>query len=282
LEPLPKGLIWDAGTVEQRIARSQEILSPPRVDPHIGFFRGLTLLPSLLRARHDPNGRTLEQVLPHELYMSWLGMRVKYLGSSSDETMRPLVAAFDLYLHALDAAGLTAETGIWKRVEDAAHRSHVTVAPVVLDVKIHNEKDYVRDLAQISGESEIACLRATIRYLETGLPITRQRANLWSLGDVERLRTMPAPDEPVACFDALMKVPRFREEFDQLSRQLDALWLARAEDALQRNASTVAVVPIKKLLEEGGWLAEFRARGFEVQEPPGRVARGAERRDAEP
>jgi uncharacterized protein YbaP (TraB family) len=225
------------------------------------------LLPSLLRARHDPDGRRLEQVLPHDLYMRWLGMRVKYLGNTSDETMRPLVAAFDLYVHALDTAGLTTDTDIWKQVETAAHRNRVPIAPVVLDVKIRNEKDYVRDLAQISTESEITCLRSTIDYLETGLPVTRERANLWSLGDVARLRAVPAPDEPTACFDALMNVPRFREEFDELSRQLDALWVERAQQALQKNASTVAVVPIKKVLAADGWLAALRARGFEVQEP---------------
>jgi uncharacterized protein YbaP (TraB family) len=267
LEPLPKGLVWDAGSVEQRIAHSQEVLSPPQVDPHIGFFRGLVLLPSLLRARHNPDGRTLEQVLPHDLYVRWLGMRVKYLGSTSDETMRPMVAAFDLYVHALDAAGLTTDTDIWKHVETAAHRNRVAIAPVVLDVKIRNEKDYVRALTQISTESEIACLRSTMDYLQTDLPITRERANLWSLGDVARLREVPAPDEPVACFDALLNVPRFREVFDQLSRQFDTLWLARAQEALHKNASTLAVVPIKKVLAADGWLAALRARGFEVQDP---------------
>jgi hypothetical protein len=141
LEPLPKALNWDAGSVEQRLAHAQQLLSPPRVDPHIGFFRGLTLLPSLLRARHNPDGRPLEQVLPHDVYMRWLGMRVKYLGNTSDETMRPLIAAFDLYEHALDAAGLTADTDIWKRVEAIARRDRHAKQPSVLDVKIRNEKD---------------------------------------------------------------------------------------------------------------------------------------------
>jgi len=42
LTPLPKQMIWDATDVEKRIHESQAVLAPPRIDPHVGFFRGLT------------------------------------------------------------------------------------------------------------------------------------------------------------------------------------------------------------------------------------------------
>jgi hypothetical protein len=267
LTPLPKRMVWDAADVEQHIAHSQAVLAPPRIDPHIGFFRGLTLLPSLLRARHNPDGRTLEQVVPHELFMRWLGLRVKYLGNSSDNKLRPMLAAFDLADHALDAEGLDDDPDIWKRIEGLARGARVPVAPVVLDLKIPDEKAYVRDLTRISTESEVACLRSTIEHLETDLPSLRERANLWSLGDVERLRPLLSADEPIECFDAVMSVSRFRNEYEQILAQLDALWLSRAEQALQTNQSTVAVVGIKKLLAANGWLAQLRSRGYEIKEP---------------
>lgn len=268
LEPLPKQMTWSAADIEKRIAESQAVLAPPRIDPHIGFFRGLTLLPSLLRARHNPDGRTLEQVVPHDLYMRWLGLRVKYLGNSSDEKLRPMLAAFDLADHALDEEGLDDDPGIWKRIEAISHRTRVPVQPVVLDLKIADEKGYVRDLTQISTEREVACLRSTVEHLERDLPHLRERANLWSLGDVERLRPLLPADEPIECFDAVMSVSRFRNEYDEVSRQLDQLWLARAEQALRANRSTVAVVGIKKLLAaDDGFLAELRSRGYEIQDP---------------
>lgn len=267
LTPLPKQMIWSATDVERRIAESQAVLAPPRIDPHIGFFRSLTLLPSLLRARHNPDGRTLEQVLPHDLYMRWLGLRVKYLGNSSDEKLRPMLAAFDLADHALDEEGLDDDPGIWKRIEAISRRTRVPVEPVVLDLRVSDEKAYVRDLTQISAEREVACLRSTVEHLQRDLPHLRERANLWSLGDVDRLRPLLPADEPIECFDAVMSVSRFRNEYDEVSRQLDTLWISRAEEALRTNRGTVAVVGIKKLLAADGFLAQLRSRGYEIREP---------------
>ena len=96
----------------------------------------------------------------------------------------------------------------------------------MLDLKIHDEKAYVRDLTQISTERELACLRSVIEHLEKDLPSLRERANLWSLGDVVRLRPLLPADEPMACFDAVMSVTRFRSEYDQVSARLDALWIS--------------------------------------------------------
>jgi hypothetical protein len=260
-------MIWDATDVEKYIHESQAVLAPPRIDPHVGFFRGLTLLPSLLHARHSPDGRMLEQVVPHDLYMRWLGLRVKYLGNSSDETLRPMLAALDLADNALDKEGLDDDPDIWRRIESISRRARVPIRPVVLDLKIPDEKGYVRDLTQISAERELACLRSVIEHLEKDLPSLRERANLWSLGDVARLRPLLPADEPIACFDAVMSVSRFRSEYAQVSAQLDSLWISSAEQALKSNRSTLAVVGIKKLLAADGWLAQLRSRGYEIREP---------------
>ena len=241
------------------------MLAPPRIDPHVGIFRGLTLLP--FRARHNLDGQTLEQVAPHELYMRWLGLRVKYLGNSSDEKLRPMLAALDLADHALDKDGLDDGPAIWKRIESLARGARVPIRPVVLDLNIRDEKAYVRDLTQIYTDRALACLRSVIEHLESDLPSLRERANLWSLGDVARLRPLLAADEPIACFDAVMSVSRFRNEYDQVSARLDALWISSAEQALERNRSTVAVVGIKKLLAVDGWLAQLRSRGYGIREP---------------
>jgi len=267
LTPLPKQMIWDATDIEKHIRESQAVLAPPRIDPHIGFFRGLTLLPSLLRARHSPDGRTLEQVVPHDLYMRWLGLRVKYLGNSSDEKVRPMLAALDLADHALDKEGLDDDPDIWRRIERISRQARVPIEPVVLDLKIPDEKGYVRDLTQISTERELACLRSVVEHLEKDLPSLRARANLWSLGDVARLRPLLPADEPIACFDAVMSVSRYRTAYAEVSARLDSLWISSAEQALQSNRSTLAVVGIKKFLAADGWLAQLRSRGYEIQEP---------------
>jgi hypothetical protein len=64
-----------------------------------------------------------------------------------------------------------------------------------------------------------------------------------------------------------MSVTRFRSEYAQISARLDALWISSAEQALQINRSTLAVVGIKKLLAVDGWLAQLRSRGYVIREP---------------
>ncbi len=268
LEPLPKGMIWRSGTVEAQIAASQIVLAPPRVSADIGFFRGLTLLPSLLRARSSPDHQTLEQILPHDLYMRWLALRVKFLGGGSgDERMRPMVAALDLYSHALDQSGLTSDERVWEEVERIARDHHVRVEPVTLNLKISDPKGAIHDLDQIPRNSEIACLQTTMERLETDLGPMRQRAVMWAQGDLGGLRAANYPDERIACLDAFFSVPELRDQFSRAKEGLIDEWLAAAAQALDQNVSTFAVLPIRELLEADGWLARLRAKGYTVQEP---------------
>ena len=73
LSPLPKGMAWRSAEVEETIAQSQVVLNPPRLNVHtdVGFFGKLTLLPSLVGVRDNPDHATLKQVVPPELYARW-------------------------------------------------------------------------------------------------------------------------------------------------------------------------------------------------------------------
>jgi uncharacterized protein YbaP (TraB family) len=268
LEPLPKRMTWRSAAVEAQIAASQIVIAPPQVTTNVGFFHGLTLLPSLLRARKSPDGLTLEQSLPHDVYMRWLGLRVKYLGNGgNDEQMRPMVAALDLYLHALDESGLTTDDSVWDIVEKTAGRQHVPILPVTLKLAIEDPKASIRQFSAISRDAEVACLEKTMERLETDLQPMRERANMWSLGDVQGLRAQHYPDERTVCLNALVSVPQLRDQFEQAKLQIDDAWIAAAEGALAKNASSFAVLPITEMLKPGGWLDKLREQGFEVKEP---------------
>jgi uncharacterized protein YbaP (TraB family) len=266
LEPLPKQMTWRSQIVEARIAESREVLAPPSIAADIGFFRALTLLPSLLRARKSPDGATLEQSLPHPLYMRWLALRVKYLGSRSDENLRPEVAAFDLYSRAIDQSGLTSDDAVWGVVQKTARKNRVPVTPITLELPVGDAKDSIRALSQVDRTAEIACLQKTIERVETDLPGMRQRANLWALGDVAALRSLTYPDEEGVCFDAILSSPKLRDRLEHVRAQLAEAWLAAAEHALDDDESSFAVVPIKELLA-GGLLERLRAQGYEIREP---------------
>ncbi|HTD73419.1 MAG TPA: TraB/GumN family protein [Steroidobacteraceae bacterium] len=267
LEPLPKDMVWHSKSVDERIAASQLVLSPPELSAHVGFFRSMTLVPSLLRARHPPNGQTLEQSLPHDLYIRWLALRVKYLGNADNEKLRPLLAAANLYRRAINQFGLTHDSHVWQRIEATAKAMHVPVQPVSLEVPIDNPKQYVRDLSAIPSAGEIDCLRSTIGLVETQLPVMRTRANLWSTGDIERLSGLLQSDAVETCASAVLVVPSFQKEYARLHAQLQSAWLAAAEKAIAANVSSVSVLSMTELLKPDGWLALFRARGYEITEP---------------
>jgi TraB/PrgY/gumN family len=267
LEPLPKDMVWRSKSVDDRIAASQLVLSPPELSAHVGFFRSMTLVPSLLHARHAPNGETLEQSLPHDLYIRWLALRVKYLGNGGDEKLRPMLAAADLYRHAIDQVGLAHNSRVWQRIEATARAMHVPVQPVTLEVPIDNPKQYVRDLSSIPSVGEVDCLRSTVGLVETELPVMARRANLWSTGDIEKLRLLLRPDAADTCAGAVLVVPSFQQEYAKLEAQLKSAWLAAAEKAIAANVSTVAVLSMTELLKPDGWLSLFRVRGYEITDP---------------
>lgn len=268
LAPLPKKMTWRSTAAEMRIAASQAVLAPPNISTDVGFFRGLTLVPALLRARQSPDGETLEQVLPHDLYIRWLALSVKFLGRwNNDEHRRPLLAALDLYMHAIDASGLTADDGVWDVIDKTARKHHVPVLPVTIKLPIEDPKGSIRQLDQIPRAAEIACLATTIGQLETDLQTMRERANLWSLGDVDGLRRLSYPDEGITCLNAVFSVPTLRAQFDQARGQVVAAWLAAADGAIARNESSFAVLSITEMLKPDGWLARLRAQGYVIQEP---------------
>jgi hypothetical protein len=267
LEPLPKKMLWRSQLVEQRIAQSQVVLAPPTIEANVGFFRGLTLIPSLLRAEKSPDGQTLEQTLPHDVYIRWLALRVKYLGSGDDEKKRPMLAAFDLYRHAIDHTGLTSEPIVWEAVEKLAHKAHVTIQPIVLTIPVDDPKSSIRELEKIPRAAEIECFTKTIDRLEIDLQPMIKRANFWSLGDMQGLQSLPYPDERAACINAFLTAPKIREQFEKAYAQTKELWLSTAQNALEKNASTFAVLPLDVFLKKDGVLDNLREKGYEVKEP---------------
>jgi hypothetical protein len=178
-----------------------------------------------------------------------------------------MLAALDLYERALDQSGLTSSETVWSTIEKTAHKDHVPLQSVVLNLKVDDAKGAVRDLNKIPQDSEIACFTKTMERLETDLGPMRQRANFWSLGDIEGLRSLPYPDEEAACLNAFLAVPEFRDQYEHARTQIADLWLRAADAALESNNSSFAVLPITVLLKEDGVLDRLRAKGYAVEEP---------------
>ncbi len=204
--PLPKRLQWQSTEVETSIGQSQQVLMAPSIalDVGMGVFGRLTLLPSAMMAMKNEDGRELREVLPPDLYARWSVAKARYLGSDQGvERKRPMLAAGELYQAALKRAGLARAPVIWSVVERAAKRAGIKPTPTVLDHTIADPRQALKEF-RAGGVNDIECFRRILATVERDLPTMVERANAWSVGDLEVLRQLPREDPQAACMSALL------------------------------------------------------------------------------
>lgn len=270
VSPLPKRMQWESGEVERVIAQSQEVIAAPSVtlDSGLGMLRSLMLLPSLLKARRNPDDRTLQQVLPPDLYARWLPLKARYLGrDGSVERWRPVFAAQELYEAAMRTAGLSLGSVVQPVIERAAKRARVPIVPVVVEVKVPDAKRALQEF-RATSLNDSACFARTLQVIDRDLETMRQRANAWSEGDLDTLATLPANDQYRICLDAVGEAAIARKlGLGDVRQRAMAAWLREAERALAQNRSSFAALPMQTLQESGGPLDRLRASGAEVIAP---------------
>jgi len=268
--PLPKGMEWDSANVERRIAASQEVLTMPSVSfgADIGFFRGLTLLPSLFKARKNPDGKTLQEVVTPEQYARWSVLKARYIGNDRGvEEWRPLFAALELYRKAIARKGLSDSSRITGLVRKAAKRDGVKVTDTSVDVKIADPKATLKEFSRTTLD-DTECFAKTVERIEDDLGTLVERANAWAQGDIETLRAGTRPTQWAACSAAMTGNALARKAgIADIEAKVQAKWLETAESALARNASTFAVLPVSQLFADDGYLAKLAAKGYAIEEP---------------
>jgi hypothetical protein len=266
--PLPKNMTWRGRDVEQTIAQSQAVIADATPKLELNFFHKLTLLPAVYGARKNEDGKTLQHILPAELYARWLVLKAKYIGNDSGvERLRPMVAANELYEKALAKTGLARNGLIWDTVRGVAKKNRVRIVEPQAQIPLDDPGQTIRDFKTTTGNLDIDCLAATMTRLETDLTAMRDRANAWAIGDVDALRRLPAPSQQEACRAAVSSNPRLRDQLEAGIARMDAAWLAAAEEALRNNTSTFAILPMDELLRTDRRLAMLESRGYTVEPP---------------
>lgn len=266
--PLPKKMQWRSTELESVLADSQELVAPPSVDADVGLLGGFTLLPSLVGARNNPGKRRLQDVLPADLYARWLPLKARYLGNDDDvEEWRPIFAAQELYHAALKEHGLVPYEGVWPAVEKLARRKRVHITEPEVELKVTKARSAIKEFKSMPL-ADVDCFARTIQRLENDLDLMRERANAWAVGDVPRLQRLAPVERASACISVMLDSSLMRERgFADVPERVRAAWLAAAEQALARNASTVAVLTVDELLRPSGYLARLRQRGYVVEDP---------------
>lgn len=270
LSPLPRRMEWESAGVESLVARSQQVLLPPSftLDSDIGVFRGMLLLPLLLKARKNPDGRTLAQSVPPELYVRWQPLKQRYLGNDRGvEQWRPIFAAQELYEAAMRKSGLERDDVVGKAVTRMAKRHDVPLKAANFRMKIDDPKSALREFRETTL-ADTDCFGKTLSRIEHDLETMRRRANAWAVGDVEALRALPVENQYTACIRAVTDTGLAqRLGFGDLRPRIADLWLAAAEEALEKHASSVALLPIGLVLAPDGYLAALEAKGYLVEAP---------------
>ncbi len=266
--PLPKKMKWRSGELESALAGSQELLAQPEVNPEVGLFGGIALLPSLVGLRDNPDDKRLRDVVPEDLYRRWQALKSRYIGKDDKvEQWRPLFAAGELYRKAIEEAGLERSTVVWTSVRKLARRQELRITTPQVDVKVENARAAVRQFKR-EPLDDVECFAKTIEFLEADLGLLRERANAWASGDIESLRESWPRALGSACIGAIMgaQVVQDRGFGDMIERVKDA-WLAEAERALRENESTIAVLWLSEILDGDGYLAALREKGYTVEDP---------------
>ncbi len=266
--PLPKKMKWRSTELEGVIAASQELIAPPSVDAKVGALGGITLLPSLIGVRNNPDGRKLSEIVPPDLYARWLPLKERYLGRDGDvERWRPIFAAQKLYFAALKESGLQPYGAIWPVVEKRAKKARLPITEPKVKVKVDKPRAAIREFKQ-APLSDLECFAKTIERLESDLDLMRVRANAWATGDVATLRRLAPVDQASACIAVVMNSSLVQERgLADLPERAAEAWLEAADAALSRNSSTLAVLSIERILATDGFLARLKARGYVLQEP---------------
>lgn len=266
--PLPAKMVWRSHQVEAIIAGSQEFIAPPSATPKLSVFQMARMLPHAFGAMKNPDGKTLKDVLPADVYTRWELMRKQYMGNNDVERERPLFAAEQLYGAGLARAGLTTKNEVVDQLYKLAEKTTIkrTSPGVKFDVE---DPVAVLKTFKKAPMDDVACLSKTMDRLESDIDVLKVRANAWAKGDIDEIRKLNYTDREGPCKDAIANNPVIREgmKIDAMEAQLRNVWLDAAEKALATNASTFAVLPIKQMIDPKGLLASLQARGYQVDSP---------------
>ncbi|MDL5365557.1 TraB/GumN family protein [Xanthomonas sp. NCPPB 2654] len=270
VSPLPKRMQWESGEVERVIGQSQQVIAAPTLSlsSDLGVFRSMLLLPSLLKARRNPDDKTLQQVLPADLYARWLPLKARYLGrDGSVEKWRPVFAAQELYEAAMRKSGLSIASVTEPVIARAAKRAKVPIVPVVVEVKVPDAKRALQEF-RATSLNDSRCFARTLQVIQGDLETMRQRANAWSEGDLDALSGLPGNDQYRVCVDAVSEAAIARRlGLGDVRGRVRDKWLETAERALAQHRSSFAVLSMQTLQEADGPLDRLRARGYEVIAP---------------
>lgn len=274
LSPLPAGMKLQSSRIDAVVANAQEVIRQPYVSFNVegGWLRGLMLLPKLMGARKNPDGRTLEQLVSPASYARWKLLKARYIGRNNGvESWRPLFAAQELYKDAMKKSGLDNRSAVNDVLTKAIETHHPSVTVVKEQITVTDAKPLLQEFSKTTLD-DVACFDNTMKLIETELDTMRLRANAWSTGDMATLQALPPPHQWEACSAAISEAGiGKRLGFGDAERNLEEKWMAAAEKALASNKVTFALLSAGNVFGPKSYLAKLKAKGYTVLAPDDQI-----------
>lgn len=252
--PTPQGMVWRSKQVEEVITASNEILGP-----YSASLRVKDAKP------YQSRRNNLKDVLPRKVYARWRALRDKYIGEDPEtEKLLPTAAALLLRSRAFERAGLSYGDDVWRRIYQVAGDHAVPIRRLQYEMGPVTPN---KNSSRLSRQNGVTYLVETMDRLEVDITQARARANAWALGDMEALKTLVEADASYAQSLAYSWPFLTQEESEQLQADAENKLLSALERALNRNDTTLVVLPIHLVSRGNGVVSKLRAAGCWVETP---------------
>ncbi len=253
-----------------------------------------------VRATQLPKGKTLSKMMPVELYRRFQALRSRYFPRKINvDTMTVVMATSTVQGEILEHENLqllyqggppvvTDKLQKWLKANKSIRRVTPSANSAMFRLTSKDTKIVTKATEKVLASPEFAawsvqCLEHVITYFERDLEPVKKRANAWALGRIEGLiNPTPLFNGNDACSNTAMMrnewpaVKQLREEHPKLyaaltpdmvalKKQSRERWVAAAENALESNTTTFAMLTINDGLDKGGLVAQLEARGYKVE-----------------
>lgn len=250
IRAIPKSTPWEPARLEEATAQADRVIlgARPRISPGDIFrllFSGgkLTRLPKNTVAADYLDAAQAARLAAFGTAHKEDYSRQSFLLTSFEMLRKELRFNRDTARDASDV------------VKDAAEKAKV---PTTRAASLRGE-DVIDNLFEAPPTDHIPCLLAAMDAVEAGPQVVESRAAEW-----RRFRIPAVMANPLET--ALGRCWPWADE--TLGSELRTIWVSRIAEASAAKGTTLAVVPLRVLAEEGGVLDQLDARGFDIAGPP--------------
>ena len=259
LDYLPKRLNWDSASVRFQLSQSEQYISPPRINSRENNpFKAISLIRKINRLTKNPDGKTLQDVLPEDLYARFLDAKSIYAPKDNKIfNLRPQEAAGSLFRAALVSVGLSLDQKVGNRLRRIARGEGATL---ITHNKSLDVDAFLQGYENILLEDEIACLQSTLETIETDLEAMIVRANAWANGNADLLLKLDYPDRQQVCIGSITSTDAVKSIVEQTRTE----WVDSIESALTNNKISFANFSMREIVHPDGLLTQLKQQGYVI------------------